>query len=161
MHRNALIYSRKIFLVTVKARPSSRQNFSLMISKGNLRNSDFARFRRLSTTIGRFFASSIAKRVLREDKKTVSTYSTIRNRSPSAAYQISRVLPSGRSEGVIVCVTEQLFGRKPMFDRLRRKARFALCQMLLRPGEEGRKARHWFNRNVCREHDDEPAESIE
>jgi hypothetical protein len=62
---------------------------------------------------------------------------------------------------VIVCVTEQLLGRKPMFDRLRRKARFALCQMLLRPGEEGRKARHWFNQNFRREHDDEPAESIE
>src|SRR5205814_6156473 len=50
MHRNALIYQRKFFLETLKTRPPSRQNFSLMISKGDLRGSDFARFRRLSTT---------------------------------------------------------------------------------------------------------------
>src|SRR5882724_7866741 len=54
MHRNALIYQRKFFLETLKTRPPSRQNFSLMISKGDLRGSDFARFRRLSTTIDRF-----------------------------------------------------------------------------------------------------------
>jgi hypothetical protein len=62
---------------------------------------------------------------------------------------------------VIVGVTEQLLGRKPMLDRPRRKARFPLCQMLLRPSEEGQKGRHWFGRNFLREHDDEPAESIE
>jgi hypothetical protein len=56
-HRNALIFQRKFFLETLKTRLSSRQNFSVMISKGNLRGSDFARFRRLSTTIGRFHPS--------------------------------------------------------------------------------------------------------
>jgi hypothetical protein len=70
-------------------------------------------------------------------------------------------LPSGWNEGVIVCLTEQLLGRKPMLDRLRRKARFALCQMLLRPGEEGRKAWRWFSRNFRRKHDNQAAESIE
>jgi hypothetical protein len=61
MHRNALIYKHKIFLLTVKTRPSSRQNFSLLISKGNSRDSDFARRRHLSPTIGQFFALSIAE----------------------------------------------------------------------------------------------------
>jgi hypothetical protein len=51
MHRNALIYKRKIFLLAVKARPSSRQNFSLMISKQNSRDSNFARLRQLSPII--------------------------------------------------------------------------------------------------------------
>jgi hypothetical protein len=54
-HGNALIFQRKFFLLTVKARPSSRQNFSLLISKEKLRDLDSARFRPLSTTIGRFF----------------------------------------------------------------------------------------------------------
>jgi hypothetical protein len=53
-HRNALIYQRKFFLLTVKARLSSRQNFSLMISKENSRDSNSATFQRLSTTIGRY-----------------------------------------------------------------------------------------------------------
>ena len=53
-HRNALIFKRKIFLLTVKARPSSRQNFSLLISKGKTRTSNFARLRQLSPAIGRF-----------------------------------------------------------------------------------------------------------
>ena len=53
-HGNALIFQRKVFLLTVKARPSSRQNFSLMIPKENSGDSDFVRFRGLSTTIGRF-----------------------------------------------------------------------------------------------------------
>jgi hypothetical protein len=57
-HRNALIFKRKIFLLTVKARPSSRRNFSLMISKENSRASNSATFQRLSTTIGRFFTPS-------------------------------------------------------------------------------------------------------
>ena len=61
---------------------------------------------------------------------------------------------------MIVCVAEQLLGRKPVLDRLRRKARFPICQMLLCPGEEGRKARRRFSQNFRREHDDEPAELI-
>jgi|SRR5580704_11290792 hypothetical protein len=72
MQRNALIYKRKIFLLTVETRPSSRQNFSLLISKEKSRDSNSVRFRRLSTTIGQFFASSIAERLLRQDEKRPS-----------------------------------------------------------------------------------------
>ena len=71
-HRNALIYKRKIFLLTVEIRLPIRQIFSLMISKENLRDSNFARFRELSTTIGQFFASSIAERILRQHGKRPS-----------------------------------------------------------------------------------------
>lgn len=55
-HRNALIYKRKSFLLTVKIRPSARQIFSLMISKKKLYDTNFALLRHLSTTIGRFRA---------------------------------------------------------------------------------------------------------
>jgi hypothetical protein len=72
MHRNALIYKRKILFLTVKTRPSSRQNFPLLISKGKSRDSNFARLRQLSPTIGQFFASSIAERILRHDEKRPS-----------------------------------------------------------------------------------------
>jgi hypothetical protein len=72
MHRNALIYLRKLFPMTVETRPSSRQNFSLLISKEKSRDSKFARFRQLSPTIGQFFALSIAERILREDEKRPS-----------------------------------------------------------------------------------------
>jgi hypothetical protein len=68
-HGNALIFQRKFFLLTVKARPPSRLNFSLMISKENSRDSNSATFQRLSTTIGQFFALPIAERMLRDDKK--------------------------------------------------------------------------------------------
>jgi len=44
MHRNALIYKRKIFLLTVKARPSNRQKFSLLISKGKSRDANLRGF---------------------------------------------------------------------------------------------------------------------
>jgi len=71
-HRNTLIYQHNFFLLTVKTRPPCRQNFSLLDSKGNLRGSDFVRFRGLSTTIGQFFASSIAERVLHQDEKRLS-----------------------------------------------------------------------------------------
>ncbi|MDI3471225.1 MAG: hypothetical protein OJF62_003288 [Pseudolabrys sp.] len=54
-HGNALILQGKFFLETVETRPSSRQNFSLMISKENSRDLASAWFRPLSTTIGRFF----------------------------------------------------------------------------------------------------------
>jgi hypothetical protein len=48
-----------------------------LISKEKLRDSNFARLRQLSPTIGQFFALSIAERILRQgEKKTVSTYST-------------------------------------------------------------------------------------
>jgi hypothetical protein len=57
-HGNALIFQRKFFLSTAKARPSSRQNFSLMISKENSRASDFARLRQLSPSIGRFLCDA-------------------------------------------------------------------------------------------------------
>lgn len=68
-HRNALIYGRNFFWLTVKTRPSSRQNFALMISTEKSRDSKFARFRQLSPTIGQFFALSIAERIPREDEK--------------------------------------------------------------------------------------------
>jgi hypothetical protein len=68
-HRNALIFRRKFFLLTVKTRPSSRQNFPLLISKGNLRDLNSARLRQLSPTIGQYFASSIARHILRQDEK--------------------------------------------------------------------------------------------
>jgi hypothetical protein len=43
-----------------------------MISKENLRDSHFARFRQLSPTIGQFFASSIAERISRRHEKRPS-----------------------------------------------------------------------------------------
>src|SRR5258707_593234 len=81
-HGNALIFQRKFFLPTVKARPSVRQISSLLISKGKSRDSNFARLRQLSPTIGRFFVSSVAQRILRQREKTVNAYSTRRSRSP-------------------------------------------------------------------------------
>jgi len=75
-HRNALIYKRKFFLAVPEVRTTSRQNFSLMISKENSRDSISARFQRLSTTIGRFFALSIAERILRRTKKDRQHHST-------------------------------------------------------------------------------------
>src|ERR1700681_4116144 len=50
---------------------------------------------------------------------------------------------------------------KPILKCLRRKARFALCQMLLRPGQKGRQARRRFGRNLCYQHGDETAQPIE
>jgi hypothetical protein len=54
-HGSALIFQRKFFLLTVKARPSVRQISSLLILKEKSRDSNFARLRQLSPTIGRFF----------------------------------------------------------------------------------------------------------
>jgi hypothetical protein len=82
MHRNALIYKSKIFLLTVKARPSRRQNFSLMISKENSRDSNSAAFQRLSTTIGRFFTPSTMGCATRRYKERPSAIrSTTRSHS--------------------------------------------------------------------------------
>ena len=72
-HRNAVISQSNFFLMTAEIRPSSRQNFSLLISKAKSRDSDFARLRQLSTTIGRFFSSSIAGPVRRQGEKRPST----------------------------------------------------------------------------------------
>jgi hypothetical protein len=44
-HGNALIYQRNFFCLRSKPRPRIRQIVSLLISKGNLRDSDFARLR--------------------------------------------------------------------------------------------------------------------
>jgi hypothetical protein len=77
MYRNALIYKRKIFLLTVKARPSSRQNFSLLISKEKLRVLNFLRFQRLSLSIGGFSRSADTRELYRGfKKKTVAHYHT-------------------------------------------------------------------------------------
>jgi hypothetical protein len=72
MHCNALIYRRKFFLTLLEIRTTSRQNFLLMIWKENSRDLSSATFQRLSTTIGRFFASSITQRNLRQDQKRPS-----------------------------------------------------------------------------------------
>lgn len=72
-HGNALISRCNFFLMTVETRPSSRQNFSLLISKAKSHDSGFARLRRLSITIGQFFASSIAEPIRRQGKKRPST----------------------------------------------------------------------------------------
>jgi hypothetical protein len=58
LYRNPLNSVRKFFPPTVKTRSPSRQNFLLLISKGNLRDSDFARLRPLSLSIGRFSTNS-------------------------------------------------------------------------------------------------------
>jgi hypothetical protein len=42
-----MIYQQHFFLPTVEPRPSSRQIFSLLISKGNLGDSNFAQLRQL------------------------------------------------------------------------------------------------------------------
>jgi hypothetical protein len=60
-HGNALIFQRNFFWA-IETRPSSRQNSSLMISKENSRDLDFARFRQLSPSIGRFLPARPAKR---------------------------------------------------------------------------------------------------
>jgi len=69
MHRNALIYRRKFFLPMLGIRTTTRQNFLLMIPKENPRDSNPVTFQRLSTTIGRFFASSISQCVSRKHEK--------------------------------------------------------------------------------------------
>jgi hypothetical protein len=61
-HGNALISQRNFFLTMVKARRSVRQISSLLISKGNLHDLDFARFRQLSLSIGRFLPARPAER---------------------------------------------------------------------------------------------------
>jgi hypothetical protein len=71
-HCKALIYKRKFLLTMLEARTTSRQNFSLMIPKENSGDLNLAMFQRLSTTIGRFFASSIIQRNLRQDQKRPS-----------------------------------------------------------------------------------------
>jgi hypothetical protein len=71
-HGNVVIFQRKFFLLTVKTRPSSRQDFSLLISKGKSRDLNFARLQQLSPTIGQFFALSIAERILLQDGKRPS-----------------------------------------------------------------------------------------
>ena len=58
--------------MTVETRPSSRQNFSLLISKEKSRDPKFSWFQQLSPTIGQFFALSIAERILRQDEKRPS-----------------------------------------------------------------------------------------
>src|SRR5258708_4507438 len=69
---NALIFLSKFFLPTAKTRPTIRQISSLLISKEKPRDSNFPRLRHLSPTIGQFFASSIAERILCPDEKRPS-----------------------------------------------------------------------------------------
>lgn len=72
-HRNALIYKRKFFLTMLGIRTTSRQNFLLMISKENSRDSNSATFQSLSTTIGRFLAYLSRSADLRPHRKIPST----------------------------------------------------------------------------------------
>jgi len=62
---------------------------------------------------------------------------------------------------MIVVVAEQMLGREPILDRLRRKPRLTLCQLIPCPGEKRRKAWCRFDRDFYREHGDEPAQPIE
>ena len=75
-HDNALIFQRKFFLLTVKIRPSSRLNLSLLISKGNLRDSNFAWLRQLSLSIGRFLRTLATEFVPLRPKKDRQRYIT-------------------------------------------------------------------------------------
>lgn len=119
-HGNALIFQRKFFLRTVKTRPTSRQISSVLISKGNLRVSDSARLRQLSTTIGRFFRfiDHAARRAT--EQKIPSAAPIARSASLAiGSHRSLSLMPPGRDEGVIVCITDRLLGRKSVLDRLR------------------------------------------
>jgi hypothetical protein len=61
-HHNTLIWQRKVFANALDHRLTNRQKIALLISKENFASLDFARFRRLSTAIGRFF--SVCRRLI-------------------------------------------------------------------------------------------------
>jgi hypothetical protein len=66
---NALIFQRNFFRLRVAIRTANRQKFLVLIFNRKSRDSDSTRFQRLSTTIGRFFASSITQRIARQRAK--------------------------------------------------------------------------------------------
>jgi len=62
----------------VAIRTANRQKFLVLIFNRKSRDSNSARFQRLSTTIGRFFASSITQRIARQRAKYRHHFSTTR-----------------------------------------------------------------------------------
>ncbi len=77
-YRNQLNSKNKFFLSTVKSRRVSRQIFLLLISKGNLRDSDSARLRPLSLSIGRscrLNKSSTLRHPAQKDRRVGSSLS--------------------------------------------------------------------------------------
>jgi hypothetical protein len=54
---NALVYQRNFFCMRQRTDSTIRQKFGLLISKANFDDPRFARFQRLSVSIGRFSAS--------------------------------------------------------------------------------------------------------
>jgi hypothetical protein len=93
-HGNALIFQRKFFLLTVKIRPSSRLNLSLLISKGNLRDSNFAWLRQLSLSIGRFLRTLATEFVPLRPKKDRQPYITSGCRRPPWSHRPTRQAPA-------------------------------------------------------------------
>jgi hypothetical protein len=81
---NALIFQRNFFRSRGAIRTANRQKFLVLIFNRKSRDSDSTRFQRLSTTIGRFFASSTTQRIARQREKYRHRSSTISNHSPSA-----------------------------------------------------------------------------
>ncbi|HZV05568.1 MAG TPA: hypothetical protein VE999_10840 [Gemmataceae bacterium] len=69
---NALIFRRNFFRSRGAIRTANRQKFLVLFFKRKSRDSNSTRFQRLSTTTGRFFASSIAQRVVRSARKIPS-----------------------------------------------------------------------------------------
>ena len=59
-YRNVLNFQRKFFRAWTKTDSPIRQKFALLISNTNFDDPQFARFQRLSLSIGRFFSSSSA-----------------------------------------------------------------------------------------------------
>ena len=68
-YRNALNFKCNFFLRTITVRTAGRQKFLLLIFEANSRDPNSATFQRLSTTIGRFFASSTTQRFARQREK--------------------------------------------------------------------------------------------
>jgi len=70
---NALIFQRNFFRSRVAIRTAHRQKFLVLIFNRKSRDSDSTTFQRLSTTIGRFFASTITHRVVRPAREIPSS----------------------------------------------------------------------------------------
>jgi len=81
---NALIFQRNFLRSRVAIRTENRQNFLVLIFNRKSRDSGSTRFQRLSTMIGRFFASSITQRIAHQREKYRHRFSTTANHSPSA-----------------------------------------------------------------------------
>ncbi len=119
IYRNALIYKRKIFPLTVEIRPLSRQNFPLLISRENPRDLASARFRRPSTTIGRvFLGQSQNERGLRTQKGRRGTSITRAHHRTEVVSQSTR--PAGISAPKVPPIWVALVTRRTARDVVRR-----------------------------------------